>query len=290
MRVWPLSGSQREGSRVRTFATRTGVRLPLLGQGTWEMGAADRASEVAALRLGFDLGLVLVDTAEMYAHGGAEEVVGAAIQGRREEVFLVSKVLPGNASRLGTIAAAERSLRRLKTDCIDLYLLHWAGPHPLRATLEAFQQLREQGKIRDYGVSNFDVDEMVAAEESPHGSGVCANQVFYNLGRRGIERRLMPWCIDRGIAIMAYSPLEQGRLRETKSLRRVAARHGVTPAQVALAWTLRVDGVVTLVKAARAEHVRENAAAADIALSADDLAELDAEFPRPQRDVPLDTL
>jgi diketogulonate reductase-like aldo/keto reductase len=277
---------------MRFVETRCKARLPVLGQGTWAMGerAAERGAEVAALQLGFDLGLVLVDSAEMYANGGAEEVVGEAIQGRRSEIFVVSKVLPGNASRLGTITAAERSLQRLRTDFIDLYLLHWRGSHPVEATLEAFDQLRTQGKIRHFGVSNFDVDDMQATEQSRHGGDVCANQVFYNLGRRGIERALIPWCRERHIAIMAYSPLEQGGLRQKQALREVAARHGVTPAQVALAWTWREPGVVTLVKAGRSEHLHENTAALDVSLSARDLEELDVAFPRPTHDVPLDTL
>jgi diketogulonate reductase-like aldo/keto reductase len=249
-----------------------------------------RAREVAALQLGFDLGLVLVDTAELYADGGAEEVVGEAIRGRRDQVFVVTKVLPKNASRNGTIAAAERSLRRLGSDWIDLYLLHWEGRHPLAETLEAFAMLREQGKVRDYGVSNFDLDAMRGVDKMSHGSHVCANQVFYNLGRRGIERNLLPWCVAQGIALMAYTPLEQGKLRQTTELREVASRDGVTTAQVALAWTLRQPGVITIVKAAKPEHVRQNAAAAELILDAQDLATIDRAYPVPDHDVPLDTL
>jgi len=277
---------------MRVFETRTEAKLPVLGQGTWDMGVDRhaRAREVAALQVGFDLGLVLVDTAELYADGGAEEVVGEAIRGRRDQVFVVTKVLPKNASRKGTIAAAERSLRRLRSDSIDLYLLHWEGRHPLAETLEAFAILREQGKVRHYGVSNFDLDAMRGVDEMPHGSHVCANQVFYNLGRRGIERNLLPWCVAHGVALMAYTPLEQGKLRQAEALREVASRHGVTTAQVALAWTLRSPGVVTIVKAAKPEHLRQNAAAAELILDAQDLATIDRAYPVPDHDVPLDTL
>ena len=272
--------------------------MGVLGQGTWEMGArrTERAREVAALRLGFDLGLTLVDTAEMYADGGAEEVVAEAMQGRRDEVFVVTKVLPRNASRHGTLAAAERSLQRLRTDHIDLYLLHWDGPHPIAETLAAFAELRRQGKVLHYGVSNFDLKDMLEVERTPDGAGVCADQVFYNLMRRGIERNLLPWCAERNIAVMAYTPLEQGRLaeprrsRQRRVLEQVAKRRGATVSQVALAWTIRVPGVVAVVKAASPEHVRENAGAAELRLDADDLRELDAAFPVPDRDIPLETV
>lgn len=277
---------------MRTVTSRTGAVLPVLGLGTWDMGVrrADRRREVAALELGFDLGCTLVDTAEMYADGGAEEVVGEALRGRRERVFVVTKVLPGNASRDGTAHAAEQSLRRLRIDCIDLYLLHWAGPHPLEETLAAFERLRQDGKVRHYGVSNLDIADMEAAEVLPHGPGIAANQVYYNLARRGIERRLLPWCGERGVAVMAYTPLEQGRLRESEALGRVALRHAATPAQVALAWTLRLPGVVAIPKAVEPSHVRQNAAAAALDLDAEDLAALDAAYPAPLHDVPLDVI
>ena len=277
---------------MRTVETRTGATLPVLGQGTWEMGARrrERQRDIAALQLGFDLGLTLVDTAEMYADGGAEEVVAAASRGRRDRLFLVTKVLPSNASRRGTMAAAEASLRRLQTDWIDLYLLHWEGSHPLEDTLEAFALLQRQGKIRHYGVSNFDMDWMRAVEAVPEGAGVAVNQVFYNLHRRGIERNLLPWCVERGIAIMAYTPLDQGRLVRKRALVQVAQRHGVSPSQIAIAWTLRLPGVVTIVKSATTEYVRENAAAADMVLGAEDLRELDDAFPCPDHDVPLETV
>ena len=272
--------------------TRSGAALPGLGLGTWTMGedAAARAEEIAALRCGLDLGLTLIDTAEMYAGGGAEELVAEAIAGQRDQVFLVSKVLPQNASHAGTKAACERSLRRLRTDRIDLYLLHWPGPHPLEETYRAFLALLDQGKILHYGLSNFDLGEMERAERLPGGGGTSVNQVLYNLGRRGVERHLFGWCRSREIAIMAYSPLEQGHLRPDPALRNVARRHGASSAQIAIAWTMRWDHVVTIPKSSRIAHVRENARAADIVLSEEDLAELAAAFPAPKRDVPLETL
>ena len=274
----------------------SGSRMPMLGQGTWNMGEdpAARAAEVAALRLGLDLGVTLIDSAEMYGEGGAEEVVGEAIAGRRDEVFLVSKVYPHNADRRGVQAACERSLRRMRVDCIDLYLLHWRGNVPLAETLEAFVRLREQGKIRDFGVSNFDLDDMLEASQLPGGELVATDQVLYNLAQRGIEWDLLPWCRERRIPVMAYSPLEsdpasQAGLLGKPQLQAVARRHGVTPAQVALAWLLRQDGVVVIPKAVRPQHVRENRAALDLALAltAEDLAQLDAGFPTPRRRQPL---
>ena len=274
----------------------SGRTIPILGQGTWNMGEdpSARAAEVAALRLGLDLGMTLIDTAEMYGEGGAEEVVGEAIAGRRDDVFLVSKVYPHNASRAGVRAACERSLRRLGTDRLDLYLLHWRGNVPLAETLEAFGRLKDEGKIRDYGVSNFDTDDMEEAAALPQGSHVAANQVLYNLIQRGIEWDLLPWCRARGMPVMAYSPLEstpdeQGPLLARPQLAEVAQRHGVTPAQVALAWLLRQDGVVTIPKAVQPAHVRANRSALDLApqLTADDMALLDAGFPPPARKRPL---
>jgi len=276
---------------MRFVGMRTGGRLPVLGLGTWKMGAEPRrrAAEVAALKLGLDLGVTMIDTAELYANGAAEEIVAEAIAGRRDEVTLVSKVLPGNASRLGTIEAAERSLRRLRTDRIDLYLLHWPGDHPLADTLAALASLRAAGKIREYGLSNFDRPELEAAEALPGGGEVAANQVLYNLERRGIERALLPWCAGRGVAVMAYSPLDEGKLRVRPALARVAARHGVTPHTVAIAWTLRLPGVVALPKATHPEHVRDCVAAAVLTLDPADLAELEAAYPAPARDIPLET-
>jgi len=271
---------------------RLDLALPRIGQGTWMMGesASKRGDELAALRLGLDLGMSLIDTAEMYAAGAAEELVGEAIAGRRDELILVSKVLPSNASREGTLHAAERSLKRLGTDRIDLYLLHWPGSHPLEATYEAFEILVEQGKVLHYGVSNFDVDDLERSESIPAGRAVGVNQVLYNLERRSIERRLIPWCRDREIGIMAYSPLEQGRLQVGEVLDAVAAGHGCTPEQVALAWTIRDPEVVAIPKAIRQEHVRRNASATEIVLSAEELALLDEAFPVPQEDRPLEML
>ena len=262
--------------------------MPRLGQGTWHMGEdrAARAQEVAALRLGIDLGMTLIDTAEMYADGASEEVVADAIAGQRDQVFLVSKVYPHNATRAGVPAACERSLRRLRTDCLDLYLLHWRGSAPMAETVAAFEALCAAGKIRRWGVSNFDAADMAALPP-----GYAANQVLYNPGARGIEFDLLPWSQAHGVPVMAYSPVGQGgRMLRSPALRAVAERHGATPAQVAIAWTLRQPGVVSIPKAADAGHVRENAAAADLQLTPADLAEIDAAFPPPRRKQPLEML
>jgi diketogulonate reductase-like aldo/keto reductase len=249
-----------------------------------------REDELAALRLGMELGLALVDTAEMYGDGDAEELVGDAIAGRRDEVFLVSKVLPRNAGRAATIRACERSLRRLGTDTLDLYLLHWRGSTPLEETVGAFVTLVDDGKIRHWGVSNFDRDDMNELVGLPDGAGVATDQVLYNLTRRGIERDLLPWCRDRRVPVMAYSPIEQGRLLDHGALHEVAARHGATPAQVALAWVVRGDGVFAVAKAGTAAHMRENCAALDVELTEQDLDELDAAFPPPAGRQPLEML
>ncbi|KAA5827162.1 aldo/keto reductase [Saccharopolyspora hirsuta] len=269
-----------------------GGELPVLGQGTWGMGErrGQRAAEVAALRRGLDLGVGLIDTAEMYGSGGAEEVVGAAIAGRRDEVFLVSKVYPHNASRRGAVEACERSLRRLGTDHLDLYLLHWRGSTPLAETLEAFEQLRSDGKIKRFGVSNFDPEDVDELFASDLGRQSATNQVLYNLTRRGIEVDLLPWCREQELPVMAYSPIEQGRLLGEPALRRVAERHAASPAQIAIAWVLAQDGVCAIPKAATPEHVDQNRAALDIELTAEDLAELDAAFPAPEHPVPLEIL
>lgn len=269
----------------------SGDLMPLLGQGTWYMGEkpARRDDEIAALRLGLDLGLTLIDTAEAYGDGAAEELVAEAVDGQREQVCLVSKVLPQHASRRGTITACEASLRRLGTDRIDLYLLHWRGDVPLEETLEAFTALVRAGKIRHWGVSNFDVDDMEELVGSRSGSHVAVNQILYNPGRRGVEWDLLPWCRKRRIPIMAYSPIEQGRLANHPQLRRIADRHGATPAQIALAWVLQQD-VCAIPKAAAPAHVRENRAALDLRLTPTDLAELDRTFPPPREKTPLETL
>jgi diketogulonate reductase-like aldo/keto reductase len=285
-----------QAAKVRTTLLPSGRSIPLLGQGTWRMGedASRRDAEIAALRLGFDLGMTLIDTAEMYGEGGAEQIVGEAIKGRgRDEVFIVSKVYPHNASRRGAIEACARSLRRLKTDYIDLYLLHWRGNVPLSETLAAFQQLKHTGEIRDYGVSNFDTSDMEEANALPGGDEIVTNQVLYNLLHRGIEWDLLPWSRERRIPIMAYSPVgidaaEQKHVFNDATVKRIASRHDATPAQIALAWLLRTPDVIVIPKASKPEHVRQNRAALDIKLTTEDLQQLDRAFPPPQRKVPLD--
>jgi diketogulonate reductase-like aldo/keto reductase len=268
---------------MRTTRLPSGETVPMLGQGTWYMGddRRRRADEIAALRLGLDLGMTLIDTAEMYGNGAAEELVGDAIASRRDEAFLVSKVLPGNATRRGTIAACESSLQRLRTDRLDLYLLHWRGGTPLEETLGAFETLARAGKIRRFGVSNLDLADMEELWSLEGGAAAATNQVLYNLTRRGIEWDLLPSCRKRGVPIMAYSPIEQGRLLRRPELQAVAARHGATPAQAALAWVLRHDDVIAIPKAGDPRHVRENRAALDLSLTEQDLAALDRAFPPP---------
>lgn len=268
---------------IRTTQLPSGEDVPVLGQGTWHMAedARRRKDEIAALRTGLDLGLTLIDTAEMYADGEAEVLVGEAIDGRRSQVFLVSKVLPENATERGTVAACERSLSRLRANYLDLYLLHWRGSVPLEATLEAFAVLVAAGKIRHWGVSNFDISDMKELQNVPGGRSVTTNQVLYNLSRRGAEWELLPWCRARGILIMAYSPIEQGRILRNPELQRIAKSLDATPAQVALAWTIRRDGVIAIAKAGTVAHVQENRAAADLQLAPYDLAALDREFPPP---------
>jgi diketogulonate reductase-like aldo/keto reductase len=262
------------------------VQVPVIGQGTWHMGEIPgrREAEVSALREGVERGMWLIDTAEMYGEGGAELVVGEAIAGMRDKVFLVSKVYPHNASRRGVAEACERSLKRLKTDVIDLYLLHWRGQYPLAETVEAFELLREQGKIKRWGVSNFDVGDLEELAEP-----ACAtNQVLYNPQARGVEFDLLPWQQKRGLPLMAYSPIGQGSdLLSHPVMTEVADRHSGTPAQIALAWLLREPGVIAIPKAVSPEHIRFNAEAAAINLSADDLTLIDSAFPRPARKQPL---
>ena len=275
---------------IRTVELPSGVRIPALGQGTWQMAEDARHidDEIAALQVGIELGLRLIDTAEMYADGRAEQLVAQAIAGRRDQVYLVSKVLPSHSSRTGTIAACEASLRRLRTDRIDLYLLHWRGREPLEETVAGFEALREAGKIGGWGVSNLDVDDIEELLAVDRGAAVQTDQVLYNLARRGIENDLLPWCRTRGLPIMAYSPIERGELADHPTLARVAARHHATPAQVALAWVLRHPDVCAIPKASTPAHVRENHRALDLHLGAHDLAELDHEFPPPRRRVPLE--
>jgi diketogulonate reductase-like aldo/keto reductase len=268
-----------------------GTQVPALGQGTWQMAEqpAKRADELAALRAGVELGLTLIDTAEMYADGESERLVGEALRGLREQVFLVSKAYPQNASRKQLPLACEASLKRLGTDRLDLYLLHWRGRVPLAETVEAMEKLVAEGNIRRWGVSNLDtadMQELVAA-----GGKACAtDQVLYNLTRRGPEHDLLPWLASHSMPVMAYSPVEQGRLLDNRQLREVAANLGATPAQVALAWVLHHDQVLTIPKAGRVAHVQENRAAADLRLSASDLAALDAAFPRPTQRRALEML
>lgn len=277
---------------VQTLQLPSGQAVPILGMGTWRMGenARNRSQEVEALRHGLALGLSLIDTAEMYGEGGAEEVIAQAIAQRRAEVFLVSKVYPHNASKQGAIAACERSLKRLNTDYLDLYLLHWRGSVPLAETLEAFQGLQQAGKIRSYGVSNFDIEDLEAATALKGGTGIVTNQVLYNLMRRGIEWNLLPWCRQRQLPIMAYSPIEQGRLLNHPTLKMIAQDRGVTPAQVAIAWLLHQENVIVIPKSSRIEHVEQNRAALELKLSTEELATLERAFPPPTRPTALQML
>jgi diketogulonate reductase-like aldo/keto reductase len=279
-------------SKVPTLKLPSGVPVPRLGLGTWRMGESQRLRdrEIEALTLGIDLGMTLIDTAEMYGDGGAELAVAEAVKGRRDEVFIVSKVLPQNSSRMGTIAACERSLKRLNTGHLDLYLLHWRGAYPLRETVAGFQALVGDGLIKAWGVSNFDVADMEELAALPGGGEAATNQVLYNLARRGIEADLLPWCRERGMPIMAHSPVDQGRILRNRALASIAARHGASPAQIALAWLLSQKDLMVIPKATDLQHVRENRAALDIALSKADLAELDRAFPPPRRSRPLEML
>ena len=277
---------------MKTIELPSGQAIPVLGMGTWRMGenGQRRQNEIAALRHGLQLGLSLIDTAEMYGEGEAEEVVAEAVGTHRSNVFLVSKVYPHNASKQGAIAACERSLKRLNTDYIDLYLLHWRGSYPLAETLEAFQTLQHSGKIRDYGVSNFDADDMQKAVSLSGGRSIATNQVLYNLTRRGVELDLLPWCQQHNIPVMAYSPIEQGRLLDDKILEKIAQEKGVSGAQIAIAWLLHQENIIVIPKASRIEHVEQNYAALNITLSAEDLATLDEAFPAPNRPIPLQML
>jgi diketogulonate reductase-like aldo/keto reductase len=273
---------------MRMVRLPDGIEVPALGQGTWRLGEGQRtrAEEADALRLGIDLGMTLIDTAEMYGEGGSEQVVGEAIRGRRDEVVLVTKVYPHNATRTGTAAACERSLRRLRVECIDIYLLHWMGSAPFTETITAFEKLRTAGKIRAWGVSNLDAPDMIELDTV---SGSCVtNQVLYNPEHRGIEYDLIPWCERHAMPIMAYSPIGQGgRLLRSKAMVAVAQRRGATPAQIAIAWSLLRPGVISIPKAGDSAHVRENAAAAAIVLTEADLREIDEAFPPPGRKYPL---
>jgi diketogulonate reductase-like aldo/keto reductase len=277
---------------LKSVPLPSGERVPAFGLGAWNIGdrRADRGEEIATLRLGLDLGARLIDTAEMYGDGRSEQLVGEAIAGRRDEVFLVSKVLPQNATRKGTVAACERSLKRLGTDRLDLYLLHWSGGVPFEETVEAFLALRKAGKIRHFGVSNLDLAEMKAWWQVAGGEACAANQLLYNLTRRGIEWDLLPWLRGRHVPVMAYSPIEQARLLGDAKLRAFAAAQGMTPAQAALAWLLSREGVIVIPKTGRRERLRENLGALDRTLDAVQIAELDRLFPPPARAQPLDML
>jgi aldehyde reductase len=277
---------------LRSVALPSGEQVPAFGMGAWNIGdsAAARAEEIATLRLGLDLGARLIDTAEMYGDGRSEELVGEAIAGRRDETFLVSKVLPENASRKGTLAACESSLRRLRTDRIDLYLLHWRGSIPFSETIDAFAALQKAGKIRHYGVSNLDLDDMRALWKLPAGKAIATNQLLYNLTRRGIEYDLLPWLRERGVPVMAYSPIEQGRLLGERKFADFARRHGRTPAQMALAWLLARDGVIAIPKTGRRERLKENLRAVEVVLKSDQIEELDRLFPPPSGPQALEML
>ena len=289
-----MSTERANGTALRTVTLPGGEEIPILGVGTWGLAErpGHRLEEIAALQMAIDLGMTVIDTAEMYAGGAAEELIAEALGHRRREIFLVSKVLPQHATRRGTVSACEASLRRLNTDHLDLYLLHWRGTVPLDETLAAFERLERQGKIRYWGVSNFDVDDMEELVSlTPNGdSNVAINQVLYNLTRRGIEYDLLPWCRKRRLSIMAYSPIERGRLANDPTVKAIAKRLDATPAQVTLAWVLRQPGVVAIPKASHFEHVRENRGALDIELASEDLNELDDAFPPPTRKTPLEMI
>src|SRR5688572_21758790 len=289
-----MSTERAKYAALRTVTLRGGEEIPVLGSGTWGLAErpGHRLEEIAALQMAVDLGMTVIDTAEMYAGGAAEALIAEALGNRRREIFLVSKVLPQHATRRGTVSACEASLRRLNTDHLDLYLLHWRGTVPLDETLAAFDALERQGKTRHWGVSNFDVDDMeeLARLTPKADSAVTSDQVLYNLMRRGIEYNLLPWCRSRGIPIMAYSPLEQGRLAKGKTVQAIAKRLDATSAQVALAWVLRQQGVAAIAKAGHVDHVRENRGALEIELTTEDLDELDEAFPPPTHKKPLEVI
>ncbi|MCI9865026.1 aldo/keto reductase [Rhizobium skierniewicense] len=277
---------------IPTITLPSGRTVPALGIGTWNMGddSAKAANEIASIRKSVELGMSVIDTAEMYGDGKSEEIVGKAITDLRDDVFLVSKVYPFNASAKGTIEACERSLKRLGTDRLDLYLLHWRGSYPLEETVDAFERLKADGKIADWGVSNFDTDDMEELFSIPEGRNCAANQVFYNLSRRGPEFDLLPWCQSHGVPIMAYSPVEQGRILSNHELIRIAKAYQATPAQVALAFLLERDGVMAIPKSSNAQRVEENRGATDLEISDEDWEALDAVFPPPVKKTALEML
>jgi diketogulonate reductase-like aldo/keto reductase len=276
--------------RITTIA---GEQVPVLGQGTWQLGdrADRRQQEIAALQLGIDLGMTLIDTAEMYGDGASEELVAEAITGRRDRLFLVTKVLPGNAtSKKRIVTSCENSLRRLRVDHVDLYLLHWRQSEKLAVVVEAFTELVAAGKIRHWGVSNFAVADLQELEGVAGGRNVASNQVLYNVTRRGIEFDLLPRTREAGVNVMAYTPIEQGRILGSAVLREIARRHNVTAAQIALAWTIRAEGVMAIPRSGSPAHTRENAAAADLELTPRDLQEIDRAFPPPRKARALEML
>lgn len=277
---------------MRAVDLPSGETIPVLGMGTWHMAEGRHPQEVEldALRTGLDLGMTLIDTAELYGEGASERLVGRAIAGRRDDVFLVSKVVPNHATYAGTLAACDASLRRLGTDRLDMYLLHWRGPHPLEETVSAFEELKRSGRIRHWGVSNFDVADMNELTTIAHGRDVETDQVLYNLARRGIEWNLLPSCQRAGLPIMAYSPIEQGRLAGHPVLKGIGRHHRATSTQVALSWVVSHPGVCAIPQAGTPEHVRQNGDALRIVLRQDDVVELDAAFPPPPHPVPLEVL
>lgn len=281
--------------KAKTVQLPDGTTVPAIGQGTWYMGErnSDLRAEVKALQQGLDAGMTLIDTAEMYADGGAERVVGEAISGRRDDVFLVSKVYPHHAGGAKAIAACEQSLKRLKTDCLDLYLLHWRGSIPLHDTVAAMEKLQQSGKIRRWGVSNLDTDDMQALWKIPGGNACMTNQVLYHAAARGIEFDLLPWCEEHSVPVMAYCPLAQaGKLRHdvltAPVMQEIANARGVSSAQIALAWVTRTDNVIAIPKAVQPQHVKDNAAALTLSLTADEIARIDTVFPAPNHKTPLD--
>ncbi len=277
---------------MECISLTSGQAIPRFGLGTWRMGEsrASRSQEIKALRHGMDAGITLIDTAEMYGEGGAETVMAEVIRPRRAELYIVSKVYPHNASRKGVLAACDRSLTRLKTDYLDLYLLHWKGAYPLAETLEAFHELKQAGKIRDFGVSNFDCEDMKQAIALPYGNEIAVNQVLYNLSRRGIEWDLLPWCQEQQIPVMAYSPLEQGRILHNQTLNAIAQNRQATPAQIAIAWVLRQPEVIAIPKSSSVQRIDENLAALEIQLTTQEIEQLDQAFPAPSRSMPLAVL
>jgi diketogulonate reductase-like aldo/keto reductase len=277
---------------IPTVTLPSGLSIPALGIGTWNMGErpGDASQEIASIRKAIELGMTVVDTAETYADGRSEDVVGKAVKSVRDEVFLVSKVHPANADTNGTIRACDSSLRRLGTDHLDLYLLHWRGSHPLEETVNAFEKLKADGKIKDWGVSNFDVDDMEDLFSVPGGNNCAANQVLYNLCRRGPEYDLLPWCQSHGVPIMAYSPIEQGRILSNHELIRIAKAYQATPAQIALAFLLEREGVMPIPKSSNPDRVTENQGATALEISDEDWMALDAEFPPPNSKVPMEMI